>query len=166
MGLNAKQQRFCQEYVKDLNGTAAAIRAGYSKKTAAQQAARLLTNVKVKRKISKLIDRATREAEISLDLVMQELKTIAFASMADFAEWGKKGVTLKESKELGRELQKAVESVGEKINKHGDSQLRIKLHSKLRAIEALLKLHEISEIEARLQEIENELKDYKKNRGY
>ena len=51
--LTAKQQRFCDEYLIDLNATQAAIRAGYSKKTAAQAAARLLTNVKVQEYIEK-----------------------------------------------------------------------------------------------------------------
>lgn len=51
--LTAKQQRFCDEYLIDLNATQAAIRAGYSPKTAAQAAARLLTNVKVQEYIEK-----------------------------------------------------------------------------------------------------------------
>lgn len=42
--LTAKQQRFVAEYLVDLNATQAAIRAGYSPKTARQQGARLLTN--------------------------------------------------------------------------------------------------------------------------
>ena len=48
--LTPKQERFCQEYMKDLNGTQAAIRAGYSKETARQQAQRLLTKVYIKKK--------------------------------------------------------------------------------------------------------------------
>lgn len=51
--LTAKQQRFCDEYLIDINATQAAIRAGYSPKTAAQAAARLLTNVKVQEYIEK-----------------------------------------------------------------------------------------------------------------
>lgn len=42
--LNGLQERFCREYVVDYNGTQAAIRAGYSEKTARSQASRLLTN--------------------------------------------------------------------------------------------------------------------------
>lgn len=45
--LTPKQINFCQEYLKDFNGTQAAVRAGYSKKTANQQAARLLANVNI-----------------------------------------------------------------------------------------------------------------------
>lgn len=46
-GLNARQKRFVEEYLVDLNATQAAIRAGYSEKTAESQASRLLRNVKV-----------------------------------------------------------------------------------------------------------------------
>lgn len=46
--LTDKQKAFCKEYVMDWNGTQAAIRAGYSAETAASQASRLLTNVKIK----------------------------------------------------------------------------------------------------------------------
>ena len=45
--LTPKQQRFVEEYLIDLNGTQAAIRAGYSERTANEQAARLLANVSV-----------------------------------------------------------------------------------------------------------------------
>lgn len=43
-----KQKRFCDEYLVDCNATQAAIRAGYSEKTACEQAARLLANVNIK----------------------------------------------------------------------------------------------------------------------
>lgn len=42
--LNDLQEKFCKEYVLDYNGTQAAIRAGYSEKSARYQASRLLTN--------------------------------------------------------------------------------------------------------------------------
>ncbi|MCD7722727.1 MAG: terminase small subunit [Clostridiales bacterium] len=42
MALTEKQKSFCREYIKDYNATQAAIRAGYSKKTASEQASRLL----------------------------------------------------------------------------------------------------------------------------
>ena len=57
--LAPKIDRFVDEYLLDLNGTQAAIRAGYSAKTAAQQASRLLRNVKVQRAI------ATRQKDLA-----------------------------------------------------------------------------------------------------
>ena len=47
-GLTPRQARFVKEYLVDLNGTQAAIRAGYSSRTANEQAARLLANISVK----------------------------------------------------------------------------------------------------------------------
>ena len=52
MSLNPKQQRFVEEYLVDLNGTQAAIRAGYSPKTAEVQASRLLSNAKVQQAVA------------------------------------------------------------------------------------------------------------------
>lgn len=70
MALNAKQSKFCNEYLKDLNATQAAIRAGYSKKTAEQQASRLLTNVKIREFIDeRMKDRAERTM-VSQDYVI------------------------------------------------------------------------------------------------
>lgn len=51
--MTGKQQRFCDEYLIDQNGTQAAIRAGYSKKTANEQASRLLANVNIRAYIDK-----------------------------------------------------------------------------------------------------------------
>ena len=51
---NNKQQKFAQEYVIDCNGTQAAIRAGYSAKTADSKAAQLLVIVRVKQEIERI----------------------------------------------------------------------------------------------------------------
>ena len=52
---NPRRESFCREYVIDVtNQAAAAVRAGYSAKTAAQQASRLLKNVNVKERIAEL----------------------------------------------------------------------------------------------------------------
>jgi len=52
--LTARQDKFSVEYLVDLNGTQAAIRAGYSPKTAEVTASRLLRNVKVQNRIQEL----------------------------------------------------------------------------------------------------------------
>lgn len=53
--LNAKRLAFCREYIKDSNGTQAAIRAGYSEKTANEQAAQLLAILSVQQHIGQLL---------------------------------------------------------------------------------------------------------------
>lgn len=65
MALTDKQEAFCREYLIDLNGTQAAIRAGYSEKTANEQAARLLANVSVQNFLSEL--KVARNEEIGVD---------------------------------------------------------------------------------------------------
>lgn len=63
--LTSKQELFCREYLKDLNATQAAIRAGYSVKSAQEQASRLLSNVMVQSRISEL--KADRNEEVGID---------------------------------------------------------------------------------------------------
>lgn len=63
--LTDKQELFAREYLKDLNATQAAIRAGYSEKTAKEQAARLLTNVNVQTFVAEL--KATRVEQTGID---------------------------------------------------------------------------------------------------
>ena len=69
VALNAKQRRFAYEYVIDLNGAQAAIRAGYAKRSAESQASRLLTIDKVK----DLIDELNAEKENDLIATQEEV---------------------------------------------------------------------------------------------
>lgn len=83
--LTDKQKRFCEEYLIDLNATQAAIRAGYSPKTAEQTASRLLRNVKVQEYIAKRQKELSRSTEITQERVIKELALIAFSNNADYA---------------------------------------------------------------------------------
>ena len=83
MALTAKQQRFVAEYLIDLNQTQAAIRAGYSEKTAAEQASRLLTNVKVAEAIQTAMKARSERTEINADWVLKRLARDATADLAD-----------------------------------------------------------------------------------
>jgi len=70
-GLNPKQQRFVAEYLKDLNATQAAIRAGYSAKTAEQQGPRLLGNAGIAAAVQQAMDARAKRTEITADLVLE-----------------------------------------------------------------------------------------------
>ena len=83
MALTAKQQRFVAEYPIDLNATKAAIRAGYSEKTAAEQASRLLTNVKVAEAIQAAMKARSERTQIDADWVLKRLARDATADLAD-----------------------------------------------------------------------------------
>lgn len=59
--MNNRQQLFCEEYLKDLNATKAAIRAGYSEKTAYSQGQRLLKNVEIKNRLQEIREKIQDE---------------------------------------------------------------------------------------------------------
>lgn len=92
--LTARQQRFADEYLVDLNGKQAAIRAGYSERTAEAQASRLLSNVKVQHYIQKRKQERVERTEITQDMVLFELAAIAFSNAADYAAVVEKEATI------------------------------------------------------------------------
>ena len=77
MALNDKQQRFVEEYLVDFNATQAAIRAGYSAKTAEQQGCRLLRNVQVAAAVDAGRAALSERAEITQDYVLAGLQEVA-----------------------------------------------------------------------------------------
>ena len=81
--LTNKRKRFCEEYMIDLNGTQAAIRAGYSKKTAVEQASRLLSFVNVRDHIVKLREAQKERTDITADRVLKELALIGFLDIRE-----------------------------------------------------------------------------------
>lgn len=73
---NAKRERFCQEYMKDLNRTQAYIRAGYSERGAAQNAERLMRNDEVRARIADLQAKIGQHLEITQEKVLRDLEQI------------------------------------------------------------------------------------------
>ncbi len=74
--MNAKQKRFCDEYLVDCNATQAAIRAGYSARTANEQAARLLANVSIKAYIDEKMERLHNERTADAQEVLEYLTAV------------------------------------------------------------------------------------------
>lgn len=85
MSLTAKQKRFCDEYLIDLNATQAAIRAGYSEKTAYRTGADNLRKPQIEEYIAKRQKELSRSTEITQERVIKELALIAFSNNADYA---------------------------------------------------------------------------------
>jgi phage terminase small subunit len=83
MGLTAKQKLFVQEYLVDLNATQAAIRAGYSAKTAKQQGARLLTNVDIAAAVSEANANRLQKAEVDAAWLLRRFTDDLTADLAD-----------------------------------------------------------------------------------
>lgn len=74
--LTAQQEMFCQEYIVDYNGTQAAIRAGYSKKTADVQASKLLRNVKVLSRVRAIQKERLEKLAVTQESVILKLLEI------------------------------------------------------------------------------------------
>lgn len=81
--LTPKQQRFVEEYLKDLNATQACIRAGYSAKTAEQQGPRLLGVVGVSAAIAAGMRARSEQTGIDARWVLLRLASQAEADLAD-----------------------------------------------------------------------------------
>ena len=81
-GLAPRQARFVKEYLVDLNGTQAAIRSGYSSRTANEQAARLLANVYVKTAVEAGAAKQHAQLDLTAEKVLAELLRIGHAEVA------------------------------------------------------------------------------------
>jgi len=84
--LTKKQKKFCDEYLIDLNATQAAIRAGYSEKTARFIGAENLTKPNIQEYIQQRMNAREKRTEITQDMVLRELAKIAFSNGSDFAK--------------------------------------------------------------------------------
>jgi phage terminase small subunit len=75
--LPGKRQKFVAEYLKDFNGTQAAIRAGYSEKGADVQGSRLLGNVRIQQEIQEFKDKASEKALVEVEYIITSLVEVA-----------------------------------------------------------------------------------------
>lgn len=85
--LGPKIDRFVDEYLVDLNGTQAAIRAGYSERTAAQQASRLLRKVKVQQAVAALQQELAEKRAWDIERLVDEAETNLYGSR-ESKQWG------------------------------------------------------------------------------
>lgn len=76
-GLSPQQEKFCQEYIKDSNGTQAAIRAGYSPNGASNRGAMLMRSPVIREYIQKIQAKAAQKADVTAEKILRELWGIA-----------------------------------------------------------------------------------------
>jgi phage terminase small subunit len=82
--LTAKQEMFCKEYLIDLNATQAAIRAGYSEKTARKIASENLTKPDIGNRIQELSEDRNKRVEVDADWILQQaIELLAISRGAD-----------------------------------------------------------------------------------
>lgn len=111
MKLTEKQKAFVREYLVDLNATQAAIRAGYSEKTARQAGHRMLTNVDIQQAIQSALQKREQKLEITQQSVVNELAKIGFANMADYMRVGPGGDPVLDFSKLTRDQSAALSEV-------------------------------------------------------
>lgn len=76
--MNEKQKRFCDEYLKDLNATKAAIRGGYSKETAKEIGYQLLHKTSLQKYLKSKIAKIEKKNNLTIEKVIKELQKIGF----------------------------------------------------------------------------------------
>jgi phage terminase small subunit len=148
--LTPKQSRFIQEYLIDLNATQAAIRAGYSKKTANEQGCQNLAKLSIAEEIKRLQGERENETGITQNRILRELAVIAFSDQKDFLTIDPDTgvVRAKGFENIPENASRAIESIEEnraiKEDSKGDSSVvfdkfKFKLYDKLRALELLMR---------------------------
>ena len=129
--MTAKQRRFCEEYLTDLNGTQAAIRAGYSSKSSYSQANRLLKNAEIKKYIDHLMVDRSKQLSLSARQVVDDHIAIRNMKVSDIlddslhikpvSEWPDiwqmyvSGVDIKEAFESGKSAGEVTMTVLKKL---------------------------------------------------
>lgn len=131
-GLTPKQQRFVEEYLVDLNGTQAATRAGYSRKTAGHIAIELLRNPAIAAALKERRECLSKETGITQKRVLDELAAIAFAKGTDFVSISHGLVHVLDTADMPADKLPAIASI-----KDGQCGIEVKLHDKVRALELL-----------------------------
>lgn len=133
---------FCDAYIRLNNATQAAIKAGYSPKTAYSQGQRLLKNVEVKKILADIRRRFDEISCRTREKWLRELESVAFSRMKDVAKWGPGYVEVLDCESVSERAHAAVAKVTENtttiITKDGAeitrSKISVDLHDKLSAL--------------------------------
>lgn len=120
---NKRHEKFCHEYIKDMNATQAAIRTGYSKKTAKMQGSRLMTHDDIKLRVAELRDVYLDENIMTAKQVEYELTRIALG--------------------LSTEKTVVIEGQGDGLSKARIMDKPPDERSRLKALELMAKRHRI-----------------------
>lgn len=127
MAMTVKRHRFVAEYLVDLNATQAAIRAGYAKKGAKDQAYQLMQLPEVAQAIEQAMGERNKRLQVDADYVLQRLTEIDQLDLADIFDVDGKLMPIRQWPLIWRQMVKEVDM------KTG----KVKFHDKLRALELI-----------------------------
>jgi len=139
--LTEKQKRFVDEYLVDLNGTQAAIRAGYSPRTA-NNSYSILQRPQVQQYLRKRRNELQKKIEITAENIVAELAKIGFADIADFISIEEeinpetgipfRYVAVKRTRDMPQAKRAAIAGI-----KQTSQGIEVKLYNKVEALELL-----------------------------
>ncbi len=130
--LTLKQQRFVEEYLIDLNATQAAIRAGYSVKTAKEIGCENLSKPNISSEIAKAMAERSKRTGVTADRVIEELAKIGFINISDVVNLR----TGKIKTEAQKEDLACIQSIKIKETEFGEDR-EVKFYDKKSALELL-----------------------------
>lgn len=152
--LNPRETRFAHEYVQDLNGTQAAIRAGYSAKTARTKASQLLAKVGVKALVDSLIDGMHVAKIMTANEALAEASKLARGSVRRFVHITQDGdpytdLNQAEPDDLDAIAELTIEDFtdGREVDAEGNTikrevrRVKTKMHNKVAALGLVMKYH-------------------------
>jgi len=134
--MSPKQLAFVREYLVDLNATQAAIRAGYSKKTARSVGAENLTKPDIKAAVAIEMDKRSARTGITADRVLKELASIGFADTTLAISIKRGSVKITDTEKLDDDTRRAISEIRQTTSTTGGS-IGIKFHDKKGALELL-----------------------------
>ena len=142
-----KMRQFVDEYLIDMNGTQAAIRAGYSEATAQEQSSQLLDRPDIRELVEQRQKDRIDRTQISQDLTVNELKAIALSDIADFVIVKEGGVIEQRPfNELKKEQTRCVKKIKQTVRTaqssdgaviHQTAVLELELYDKVKSLELL-----------------------------
>ena len=137
--MTALQQRFVEEYLIDGNATKAAIRAGLRGRQPAGAGAKMLQRRLVAEAIERERETSMARTRITRDRVLLEYARLAFADIGDVADWDEDGrMRVTARRDLSKDDRAAVAEINARHGKKG-ARTRVRMHSKLKALDALAK---------------------------
>lgn len=138
--LSDRQQRFCEEYMIDLNATQAYIRAGYSPQRAHVSASQLLARPSIQKYLHDLKAKVSERISVTRDRVLQEYAAIAFANPKNVLA---KGMVVRDISDLPDEVAASIKKITPitKVTPTGeiDRTWAVEFHDKNAALTALSK---------------------------
>jgi phage terminase small subunit len=147
--LTPKQQLFVQEYLVDLNATAAYRRAGYEARgnSAEVNASRLLSKAKIFAAIQEAFRARVERTQITQDRVLLEYARLAFSDLREVASWNEHGMTWHGSAHLTDDAAAAIKDISmtreTRRDKNGDEitivNISLKMHEKRGALHDVAK---------------------------